>query len=145
GLRGDLQDANGKLGEALKGERTARQGEAAAKKDVEREREKLARVNYGRTIQVAYQYWRDNKIADARLLLASTRSDLRGWEYDYVRRLLHADLVTFEGHTGPIFSAVFSPDGSEVLTASSDKTARIWDAATGKVIAELKGHTRGVR
>jgi WD40 repeat protein len=28
-----------------------------------------------------------------------------------------------------------------VLTASSDKTARVWDAATGKLLAELKGHS----
>src|SRR5208337_797846 len=35
----------------------------------------------------------------------------------------------------------FSPDGTRIVTASQDKTARIWDAATGKPIGEpLKGH-----
>ena len=37
-------------------------------------------------------------------------------------------------------SAAFSPDGSRIVTASDDKTARIWDAATGKEIAVLRGH-----
>ena len=39
-------------------------------------------------------------------------------------------------------SAAFSPDGKRIVTASWDKTARLWDAETGKPIGEpLKGHT----
>ena len=37
-------------------------------------------------------------------------------------------------------SAAFSPDGTRIVTASWDKTARIWDAATGKEITVLRGH-----
>ena len=36
-------------------------------------------------------------------------------------------------------SASFSPDGRRILTSSLDKTARIWDAATGRELALLKG------
>jgi len=35
-------------------------------------------------------------------------------------------------------SAAFSPDGSCIVTASWDGTARIWDAATGEEIAVLR-------
>ena len=42
-----------------------------------------------------------------------------------------------------MLSAAFSPDGKRIVTASADKTARLWDAATGKPIGEpLKGHER---
>ena len=41
-------------------------------------------------------------------------------------------------------SAVFSFDGGRIVTASDDKTARVWDVANSKPICELKGHQRGV-
>ena len=41
-------------------------------------------------------------------------------------------------------SAVFSPDGARVVTASRDGTARLWDAATGAETAVLRGHEDGV-
>ena len=44
------------------------------------------------------------------------------------------------GHQSSVNSAVFSPDGSRVVTASWDRTARIWDTASGKEIALLRGH-----
>jgi WD40 repeat protein len=37
-------------------------------------------------------------------------------------------------------SAAFSPDGARIVSASDDKTARIWDAASGKEIVILRGH-----
>ena len=33
--------------------------------------------------------------------------------------------------------AAFSPDGARILTASADKTAKLWDAASGKLIASF--------
>jgi len=49
-----------------------------------------------------------------------------------------------KGHAGWVRTAVFSPDGKRVVTASDDSTARIWDADSGKQIALLKGHTNPV-
>jgi len=47
-------------------------------------------------------------------------------------------------HRDRVWSAAFSPDGARVVTASDDKTARIWDVATGKAIAVLSGHSQVV-
>ena len=43
-------------------------------------------------------------------------------------------------HESSVNSAVFSPDGSKIVTASSDNTARVWDAATGRPLTEPLQH-----
>ncbi|SEE86462.1 WD domain-containing protein, G-beta repeat-containing protein [Rhizobiales bacterium GAS191] len=48
------------------------------------------------------------------------------------------------GHDDAVWSAAFSPDGTRVVTAASDKTARIWDAATGRETMTLRGHDNAV-
>jgi WD40 repeat protein len=51
---------------------------------------------------------------------------------------------SFVGHTEPVESVAFSPDGRFVLTGSNDWTAALWDAATGRLIRSLVGHKGGV-
>ena len=48
-----------------------------------------------------------------------------------------------EGHSGSILCVCFSPDGTQIMSGSSDNTIRIWDAGT--VMKLLKGHTGPVR
>jgi len=52
--------------------------------------------------------------------------------------------ANFQGHTSYVSSVAFSPDGSRLATGSSDKTAKIWDLATGKAALTLEGHTSSV-
>jgi WD40 repeat protein len=40
-----------------------------------------------------------------------------------------------------IYSVIFSPDGSNVLTGSADNTAILWDAATDDQLRTFSGHT----
>jgi len=49
-------------------------------------------------------------------------------------------LATHQGHEGFVYSAQFSSDGKRIVTASSDKTARLWDTGSGKLLATLQGH-----
>jgi WD40 repeat protein len=48
------------------------------------------------------------------------------------------------GHTSYVNSAKFSPNGKLVLTASGDKTAKIWNSFTGALLMELQGHDKSV-
>jgi hypothetical protein len=48
-------------------------------------------------------------------------------------------------HDGPVLSAAFSPDGTRVVTGSSDNTARLWDAATGAPLGAVMKHDGPVR
>jgi WD40 repeat protein len=50
---------------------------------------------------------------------------------------LHRQL---RGHSGQVNVAAYSPDGTRVLTASDDGTARIWDAASGAEIAVFRAN-----
>ena len=43
-------------------------------------------------------------------------------------------------HAGPIRSVEYSPDGTMILTASQDSTARLWDAATGQQVGPAMEH-----
>ena len=53
-------------------------------------------------------------------------------------------LATLSGHGDRVITAAFSADGSRIVTASADKTARVWDAATGAALTVLSGHTNWV-
>jgi hypothetical protein len=48
-------------------------------------------------------------------------------------------------HDEAVFSAQFNADGQRVVTASLDKRARVWDAATGKELGEPMRHGDAVR
>lgn len=66
-------------------------------------------------------------IATAILMLLADRY----WPSLQVPDLQHDDLVN---------SAEFSPDSTEIVTASADKTARLWDARTGTPIGSPLAH-----
>jgi WD40 repeat protein len=50
-------------------------------------------------------------------------------------------LMTILEHDSPVGTAVFSRDGTRVLSVVLGNAGHVWDARSGKAIAELKGHT----
>jgi WD40 repeat protein len=48
--------------------------------------------------------------------------------------------LELKGHTDYIWAVDFSPDGKYLASGSSDKTARLWDLATGQTIYIFEGH-----
>jgi WD40 repeat protein/serine/threonine protein kinase len=71
--------------------------------------------------------------------------DPRGWEWYYQDRLCQLELRTLRGHTGVVGSVAFSPDGSRLASASSDRTIKLWDAANGRELRTFKGHDARVQ
>jgi WD40 repeat protein len=55
------------------------------------------------------------------------------------------EFATLEGHSDPLVTVAFSPDGFRIATGSDDGTARIWEVASGKLVAKLEGHSGGVK
>jgi WD40 repeat protein len=54
------------------------------------------------------------------------------------------ELVKLQGHEGEVMSASFSADGQRIVTASDDRTARVWDLQ-GRELLKLQGHEKIVR
>src|SRR6185437_5917780 len=52
------------------------------------------------------------------------------------------ELYVLGGHKLEVRTASFSSNGKRIVTASFDKTARVWEAETGQPVGEpLRGHT----
>jgi WD40 repeat protein len=71
-----------------------------------------------------------NSLAAARLYstLALHAAEKQTWPREILR------------HEASVSGAQFSPDGMRIVTASDDKTARVWDAASGKPLGEPLRH-----
>lgn len=73
---------------------------------------------------------------NGKFLLATGGESIPIWDVE-----TGENIKTLEGHSGIITSAVFSPDGKRVVSASYDYTIRIWDVETGKELNVLENHT----
>jgi hypothetical protein len=70
-----------------------------------------------------------------------------------LRKMLPPEMVVFEitselrrleGHTAEVLGAALSADGRYALSASADRTARLWNTATGQELTKFDGHGGGV-
>ncbi len=49
-------------------------------------------------------------------------------------------MYTLEGHSDGVNSAAFSHDSTLIVSASDDRTVKIWDVKRAICICTLKGH-----
>lgn len=55
------------------------------------------------------------------------------------------ETIRLNGHEGPVTCAAFSPDGKRCVTGSLDKTIRVWDTRTGRLLHTFGGHLGGIK
>jgi WD40 repeat protein len=48
------------------------------------------------------------------------------------------------GHSGPVQSVSFSPDGRYALSGSQDQTLKLWDISSGREVRSFQGHSHRV-
>ena len=79
-------------------------------------------------------------------LLASGHEDqtIKLWNVDIkAPQTLKPDLQPFQvlrGHSDRILSIAFSPDQKILASGSADRSIKLWDAQTGKLLKTLQGH-----
>jgi WD40 repeat protein/tRNA A-37 threonylcarbamoyl transferase component Bud32 len=136
---------------------------AAARRDVETERDAVARAKaeadkgrdtarrllYGARWSLLQIAWRDRDLGRVQQLLdlqvpVGTDSDLRGFEWYYVNRLLQGSQLTLVGHTDTVTCVDFSADRRHLASGSLDGTAKVWELATGLEVRSFPGQGGGV-
>jgi WD40 repeat protein len=98
--------------------------------------------------QTAFEYLRENDVSGAQSIILEVlkrraKPPYSSAEVNVFEEIRAADpeLAVLAGHGNRVGSAVYSLDGTRIVTASNDKTARIWDAQSGAQLAILYGHT----
>lgn len=114
--------ANSEAAKALKNEKRANDTAAAAK------------------FQLANARWDAGQARQARRILNGIPEEYRNnFEWNYCNRRFQGSEVTLYGHTKPVRSACYSPDGDRIASCTA-ATLKIWDAITGKEIRSRRRH-----
>jgi WD40 repeat protein/serine/threonine protein kinase len=102
-------------------------------------------TSYFQQVALAERAWSGYDVGRAEELLDGCRPEFRGWEWHYLKRLCHTDLLTVRVHAGLQPSPLaFSGDGTRLATAGESGCVAIRDGSTGRPVQTLRGHEGGV-
>jgi WD40 repeat protein/serine/threonine protein kinase len=121
-------------------------GEAhQARQREEVQRREAQRFQYSQHITLADHALQDAFMGRLEELLDTCPAEYQHyWEWHYLKRQCHADLLTLRGHTGGILAMAFTKDGRRIATGSIDGTVRLWDAVRGQEIYTIPAHATDI-
>jgi WD40 repeat protein/serine/threonine protein kinase len=110
-----------------------------------KERAAAATSEYFQHMAQANTAWRDGNMGRLEQLLDTCPVEHRDhWEWRYLKRQCHRELLKLEGHTAPLFEIQYSRDGKYLVSASLDNTLKLWGTTTGQALRQFVGHTNSV-
>jgi eukaryotic-like serine/threonine-protein kinase len=108
-----------------------------ARKNEAEQRQTADTYRYFYQIALAHANWRDCNVGRVDPLLDSCPADHHHWEWHYLKRLAHADLLTLRGHSNFVTRVAFGQGGIRLASTSRDGTVKVWDATTGEAVYTL--------
>jgi WD40 repeat protein/predicted Ser/Thr protein kinase len=105
-------------------------------------RDDLRRKLYAARTSLTIAAWDAGDSGRARKLFElgaaeSDTSDLRGWEWDYLRNVIYEEVFTYREHDREVSGLAFSPDGRRLASVQWGGVVKVWDPATGEVRFKL--------
>lgn len=139
--RQNTENAYGREATARRGEELQKQAALAAFHDSEIDK-------YFTNVAFAQQEWLANRVGQAEELLEACPPELRRWEWHYLKRRCHDDLLTIQAHLTGINEMALSSDGKYLATgagtiwlAGVPGEVKIWDLAEARELLNFKKHT----
>jgi WD40 repeat protein/tRNA A-37 threonylcarbamoyl transferase component Bud32 len=78
--------------------------------------------------------------SDKTLKVWDVTSDARGLDPgSAIQSVRGRERLTLRGHEGAVCAVSFSPDGRRIVSASADRTLKVWDASTGHETLTIEG------
>lgn len=126
------------------------QAERARRNELQQRQEAEQSLYYSQIAQARLE-WQANNVAGAEKLLDECQIERRGWEWRYLKRLCHADLVPGLGHEAWVWSVAFHPDGRRLASVGGGDPfygnpghtpqpgeVVVWDTRTGRKLLTLR-------
>jgi WD40 repeat protein len=123
-------------------ERASRESQLA-KAAAEKTSRDLETALFTSNINLAYREWLANNSGSPELLLDVCPAKYRGWEWHFLNRLCHPELLAIQQKEQVrIMGLALRPDGRRLATLNVAGVVRIYEVPTGKELLTFRAHSQ---